>query len=163
MKTELPLDTQIRIDDLTAVRRVVDHLLEGTRGPLLDLLAEDVEFEVAAGEGLPGRRKQRGKQAVDDYFMALGGLVAFWQMDYTRSGRQVVAWGKESFTVEHCGLEGECELALVFELRRGMITQLRVIEEVRSFMREGGWYERRRVEPRRRAGRAPCGAARLQA
>jgi ketosteroid isomerase-like protein len=126
------------MDEMTAVRRAVDRVLVGELGPLLDLLAEDVEFDVAGEEDEPDGRKEYGKQAVADYFIALGGLVAFWQMDCTASGTQVIAWGKESFTVEHCGLEGRCDFALVFNLAGGTITRLHMIEDLRAFMRSGG-------------------------
>ena len=48
------LKTEFWMDDMTAVRRAVDGLLGGDLEPLLDLLAEDVEFEVAAGGDEPG-------------------------------------------------------------------------------------------------------------
>jgi len=47
-----------------------------------------------------------GKQAVADYFTAFCGLVAFWQLDYSARGDQLIAWGSESFTIERCRLEG---------------------------------------------------------
>jgi hypothetical protein len=75
---------------------------------------------------------------VADYFTALGGLVAFWQIDYTASGEQVIAWGKESFTVQGSGLDGGCEFALVFEISEGRITRLSVIEDLVSFIHDGG-------------------------
>ena len=73
-----------------------------------------------------------------DHFTALGELVAFWQIDYGAVDGQVIAWGKESFTVEHCGLEGACEFALVFDLSGGRITRFLVIEDLPSFYRRGG-------------------------
>ena len=126
------------MDDMTAVRRAVDPLLSGELEPLLDLLTEDVKFEVVSGGDVPESRKESGKQAVVDYFTALGGLLAFWQVDYSARGGQVIVWGKESFTVEHCELEGGCEFALVFELSQGMITRLLMIEDLPAFMRGGG-------------------------
>jgi ketosteroid isomerase-like protein len=119
------------MNDMSAVKRAVDRLLTGALGPLLDLLAKDVEFEVVGGGDVPGCMKDRGNQPVVDYFTALGGLVAFWQMDYTATGQRVIAWGKESFTVEHSGLEGGCEFALVFDLSDGMIARLLVVEDLR--------------------------------
>jgi ketosteroid isomerase-like protein len=125
------------MNDMTAVRRAVERLLAGALGPMLDLLAEDVEFEVASGGDLPSCRMASGRQPVVEYFAALGGLTAFWQMDYTAMGRQLIARGNESFTVEHCELEGGCELALVFDLAEGKITRLLVIEDLASFVRGG--------------------------
>lgn len=126
------------MDDMTAVRRAVDRILAGALGPMLDLLADDVAFEVAGAGALPGLKKESGRRPVAEYFTTLGGLVAFWQMDYTATGRQVIAWGKESFTLEGCGLEGGCEFALVFELSERRITRFMVIEDLRRFIRGGG-------------------------
>jgi ketosteroid isomerase-like protein len=126
------------MDDMTAVRRAVDRLLGGDPGPMLDLLAEEVEFEVLGGGETPEDRSDSGKRAVAEHFAALGELVAFWQIDYGAVDGQVIAWGKESYTVEGCGLEGACEFALVFDLARGRIARFRVIEDLPSFYRRGG-------------------------
>ncbi|MGH7581145.1 MAG: nuclear transport factor 2 family protein [Gemmatimonadales bacterium] len=141
--------TGFSMDDMTAVRRAVDRLLGGDLGPMLDLLAEDVEFEVEEGGDSPERRKAWGKQAVADHFAALGELVAFWQIDYGPVDGQVIAWGKESFTVDRCGLEGGCEFALVFDRAGGRITRFLVIEDLTRFPR------------RRRSSRAERGIGRL--
>jgi ketosteroid isomerase-like protein len=125
------------MDELTAVRRAVDRLVSGALAPLIELLANDVEFEVASGGDAPGCRKHSGQQAVADYFDGLGDLPAFWRMDeFSANGGRVIAWGDESFTVERCGLEGETEFALVFDLRQGRVTKLLVIEDL-SFI--PGW------------------------
>jgi hypothetical protein len=123
--------------DVTAVRRAVDPLLAGEPGPLLDLLADQVELEVTAGGETHPCRQGSGRDVVADYFRALGGIVAFWQLDYTAEGRQVIAWGHERFTLAGCGVEGGCEFALVFELADGLVTRLLVIEDLRAFMRGG--------------------------
>jgi len=122
-------------ENTTAVRRAVDQLLAGNSGPLLELLADEVELEVAEGEDLAGNHTDSGRAAVADYFTGLGGLPAFWQMDYTAAGEQVIAWGTERFTLEGCGLEGACEFALVFEIDEGAITRLLVVEDLRAFVR----------------------------
>jgi len=131
------METESQMDDVTAVRRAVDRLLGGDLGPMLDLLAEEVEFEVAEGGDSSEFRKDRGKQAVVHHFTALGEVVAFWQIDYGAVDGQVIAWGKESFTVEHCGFEGACDFALVFDLSEGSIVRFLVIEDLPSYMRGG--------------------------
>jgi len=130
------LRTELSMDALTAVRGAVDRLLAGALGPLIDLLAEDVEFEVASGGDVPRCRKDSGQQAVLDYFAALGDLPAFWRMDYSAAGGRVIAWGDESFTLEGCELEGGVEFALVLDIHHGMVTRLLVIEDL-SFI--PGW------------------------
>ena len=125
------------MDELTAVKGAVDRLVSGALAPLIELLANDVEFEVASGGDAAECRKHSGQQAVADYFDGLGDLPAFWRMDeFNANGGRVIAWGDESFTVEGCGLEGETEFALVFDLRQGRVTRLLVIEDL-SFI--PGW------------------------
>ena len=125
------------MDELTAVKRAVDRLVAGALAPLIELLAKDVEFEVASGGDAPECRKHSGQQAVADYFDGLGDLPAFWRMDEdSANGGRVIAWGDESFTLEGCGLEGATEFALVFDLRQGRVTRLLVIEDL-SFI--PGW------------------------
>ena len=119
------------------LRRAVDRILLGDLDPMLDLLAEDVEFCVAVGGDEPICLDDSGKQPVVDYFSALGGLVTFWQMDYTARGDQLIAWGKESFTIENCALEGGCEFALVFDVSEDLITRFLVVEDLRSFILAG--------------------------
>lgn len=118
------------MDDLTAVRRAVDRLMAGSCGPLLDLLAEDVAFEVARGGDTPGCSRSSGKWAVAAYFAALGGLPAFWELDYTAKDGRVVASGTEAYTIAGCELHAETEVALVLDLRRGQVTRLQVIEDL---------------------------------
>ena len=125
------------MDELTAVTGAVDCLVSGALAPLIELLANDVEFEVASGGDAPGCRKYSGRQAVADYFDALGDLPAFWRMDeFSAMDGRVIAWGEESFTVEGCGVEGGTEFALVFDLRHGRVSRLLVVEDL-SFL--PGW------------------------
>ena len=122
--------------DIAAVRQAVDRILLGDLEPMLDLLSQDVVFQVAVGGDEPVCLEESGREAVVDYFTALGGLVTFWQLDYTAGGEQLIAWGKESFTVERCGIEGECEFALVFELAEDKITRFLVVEDLPSYIRQ---------------------------
>jgi hypothetical protein len=127
------------VNDITALRRAVEQLLEGNLGPLLGLLPEDVKFEVAGCGEVPESWMGSGTRPVVDYFTALGALPSFWQIDYSPVDGQVIAWGRERFTVLGCGLEGESEFALVFDFAGGRIVRLQVIEDLAAFVREGGW------------------------
>lgn len=124
------------MDELTVVRGAVDCLVSGALAPLIELLASNVAFEVASGGHAPGWRKHSGRQAVADYFDALGDLPAFWRMEYSAIDGRVIAWGDESFTVKGCELVGGTEFALVFDLHEGRVTRLLVIEDL-SFL--PGW------------------------
>jgi SnoaL-like domain len=123
--------------DTIALRRAVDRMLLGDLDPMLDLLADDVDFCIAVGGDSPICLEDSGKQPVVDYFTALGGLVTFWQLDYTARGDQLIAWGKEHFTIETCGIEGGCEFAMVFDVADGLITRFLVVEDLPAFIRAG--------------------------
>jgi hypothetical protein len=122
--------------DMTAVRRAVDRILMGDIEPMLEILDDDVVFEVSVGGDTPICLEDSGKKPVVDYFTALGGLVSFWQMDYAARGGHLIAWGRESFTIKECELEGGCEFALVFDLTDDRITRFLVVEDLRSFIRD---------------------------
>ena len=49
------------MDELTAVKGAVDGLMSGAPAPLIELLARDVEFEVASGGDAPECRKHSGR------------------------------------------------------------------------------------------------------
>ncbi len=131
------------MDELTAVKGAIDRLVSGALAPLIELLASDVAFEVAGGGATPGWRKHSGRQAVADYFDALGDLPAFWRMEYGAVDGRVIAWGVESFTVRGCELVGGTEFALVFDLREGGVTRLLVIEDLSGASVPAGVRQRR--------------------
>jgi hypothetical protein len=123
------------VDDITSVRYAVNSLIQGDIELLLNLLPDNVEFKVVGGGDESTVTTDYGQQAVADYFTMLGGFIAFWQVDYTAANRQVVAWGKESFTVGGTDLDGGCEFALIFELSDGMVTRLVMVEDLGSWAR----------------------------
>ena len=84
---------------------------------------------MAPAHGSPDPYQGTGKAAVLDYFVALGDLVTFWRVRYSWGGARVVVRVEESFTLEPGGLEARSELALLFELRDGLITRLLVVED----------------------------------
>ena len=131
---------------MTAVRRAVDRLLAGELGPLLDLLAEDVEFEVASGGDVPGCRKDSGKQPVADYFTALGGLRGVLADGLHREGRAGDRVGQgELHGRGRAGSRGDASSRWCSISREGMITRLLVIEDLGAFMRGGGSLVEARV------------------
>jgi hypothetical protein len=132
------LRPEYSMDDLAAVRPALDRMLLGDPDPMLALLTDDVALQVAVGGDEPSRLENRGKQPVVDYFSALGGMMTFSQIDYTAAGDQLIAWGKEDFTIEPCGIEASSEFALVFDFSEGLITRLLVVEDLPSFIRNGG-------------------------
>lgn len=116
--------------DLDLVRDILDRMLPSADlQPLLDHLADDVEFTVAAPDGGSHTHHGTGKAAVLAYFETLGDLITFWQVKYSWSGGRVVVLAEESFTIKPCDLTAQSELTLIFDVRDGLITRLLVAED----------------------------------
>jgi ketosteroid isomerase-like protein len=118
------------MDNLVRVKEILEAMLgSGNFRPLLDGLADDVVFTAATPDGGPDGRQGTGKAAILDYFADLGALIAFWRVRYARDGARVIVLAEESFTLHPCGLAAHSEFSLLFDLRDGLITRLRVVED----------------------------------
>jgi ketosteroid isomerase-like protein len=118
---------RVMTDKLAVVKGIVDRVLvSGDLRPLVDGLAEDVVFELATPDGGPD--EATGKAAVLDYFEPLRDLITFWRARYSWRGARVVVLAEESFTIQPAGLTVRSELALIFDLRDGLITRLAIVE-----------------------------------
>jgi ketosteroid isomerase-like protein len=120
---------QTGVDNMTVVKDILDRMLpSGDLRPLLDGLADDAVFAVAAPGGGPVMPESTGKAAARDYFATLGDLVTFWRVKVSGNDARVMVQVEESFTVQPGGLPAHSEYALLFDLRDGLITRLLVVE-----------------------------------
>src|SRR6476620_6171666 len=102
------------MENKAVVTRLMDRiLLADGLDPVLHLLADDLSFKVAVPGSMPICFGDSGKQGIVDYFQALGGIVTFWQVDYLAQAEQVIAVGRERFTMEDSRLTADSEFALV--------------------------------------------------
>lgn len=116
--------------NLALVNEILNRVLpSGDARPLLDALADDVVFTVAASDSDTDVHQGTGKAAVLDYFRTLGDLVTFWRVRGAWSGARVVVLVEESFTLQPGGLAARSELALLFDVSDGTITRLCVVED----------------------------------
>jgi ketosteroid isomerase-like protein len=116
------------IDNLALVKRMLDHTLAtGSLQPLLDGLADDVVLAVTPPDDVDPH-EATGKDAVREYFQTAGDLMTFWRVQYSWNGDCVAVLAEESFTLEPGGLAAESQVALLFELRDGLIIRMLVAE-----------------------------------
>jgi hypothetical protein len=118
------------MNKISVVERLVDRILVQDLERAMELVAEDVELSVLPPEPAAGPPEtQRGKQALGDYFRALGGIVTFWQVRVVADGDQVLVLGKESY-VTTTGLESDTEFMLDCQVEEGLVNRLLVVENV---------------------------------
>ena len=116
-------------DSLRLVNGILDRMVRsGNIGPLLDVLADDVELRVAPSDGSSDTYQGAGKADVLAYFAPLADLFTFWRVRSSGSGERVLVRAEETFTIQPGGLAARTELALLFELREGLITRLVLVE-----------------------------------
>ena len=93
-------------------------------------LAEDVLFEVTPPDAGAEVIEARGRDAVVDYFAALGDIVSFWRVRCYGDGERVVAVGAERFTVPRYGVTLGGEFALLLHVCGDRITRFLIIEDL---------------------------------
>ena len=129
------------LDHLALVQDILDRMLPAADlAPLLDHLADDVVFTVAAPHTGPDGWERIGKSAVLDYFAPLGDLIAFWRIKSSWSGSRVVVLAEERFIIQPCDIAAQGELALIFDLEEDRITRLMVVEDPEGGGCAGGGY-----------------------
>jgi hypothetical protein len=119
------------MNGMETVERMMDRILVQELEAALHLIAHDVELVVLPSEQSSTAQTRRGKEAVQDYFGALGGIVTFWQVRLAPEGERVLVLGRESYTT-NAGLESDTEFMLVCELRDGLVNRIVVIENLAS-------------------------------
>jgi ketosteroid isomerase-like protein len=106
--------------------------------PLVDHLADDVEFRVTIAEGTPISGELHGKQAMVDHLMNLGDLLDFRQekpLEYYGNGERVVVLGTESVEIKKNGVTvPHSEYATVLDFRGDLITRFLVIQDMSAFV-----------------------------
>jgi ketosteroid isomerase-like protein len=118
------------MNDLTLVRRVMDHVVIEDLGPVLGLFGDEVALTVLRpGSGSGSFEQLSGKQAVCDYFARLGGIVTFWQVRFFEQENQVLVLGQERYATTG-GIESATDFALVCQIREGVITELLIVEDL---------------------------------
>jgi ketosteroid isomerase-like protein len=130
------------MSNIAVVQRLMDRILVEDVDRALSLLSEHVELMVLPSPSSSASAEiRRGRQAVGDYFGALGGIVTFWQLRFVVNGDQILVPGKERY-VTQCGLESESDFVLACEVRGGYVSRIVVVEDVAATLGGTGALER---------------------
>jgi ethanolamine utilization protein EutQ len=112
------------------MKRIWDPLERGQSSdyqPFFDALADDVVLELPIGVA-------RGKRAVIGYFVHAAETLEFRPferpIEYYGDGNRVVTISTETFTVNASGATHRAEWAWVFDIEDGLITRIRVMQDL---------------------------------
>lgn len=115
----------------TATAMVKDLYAAFDRGDVpavLNMLADEVDWEFVGSPGLPYAGKRRSKAEVAEFFAAISrsdDVHAFEPREFFEAGEALTVLGWESTTARETGKRFETEWVHVFVLKNGKITRWR--------------------------------------
>ena len=99
---------------------------------VMNLLADDIEWQGARSRDIPYGGFRKGKADVEKFFSALGGSIEyeyFEAREYLAHNERVMVLGREKFMVKRTGKHVENEWAMLFTVRHGKIARFQVYED----------------------------------
>jgi uncharacterized protein len=106
------------------VRQVYDNFKSGDIKALLNLLADDIEWQLPEIEDVPFSGKHRGQEQMGQFFASLVDAQEVQHFDpreFIAQGDKVVALGHYAWRVKSTGMEFGGDFAHVFTVGKGKV------------------------------------------
>lgn len=126
-------------DNRALVQRGYDAFGRGDIPALLELLAEDVQWETPGPPELPTAGSRRGHQQVSEFFETINSLYdlqAFEAQVFVAEGDRVVVLGTETARVKATGKVLNTNWAHVFTVRNGQVVAFQEYLDTAAVMAE---------------------------
>ena len=115
-----------------SARTIVDRAYEafgrGDVPAILNLIADEVDWEFVGSASLPYGGRRRNKKEVADFFAAVqraDDIHAFEPREFIEAGEHVTVLGWERSTAKDTGKDFDSEWVHVFTVRDGKVTRWR--------------------------------------
>ncbi len=108
------------------VQQAYENFSNGDIPGLLNLVSENVTWELPEVEGVAVTGTRRGRAGVADFFSQLAAtqeVVSFKPAEFIAQGSKVVSLGRYTFTVKASGGQFTSDFAHVFTIENGRITR----------------------------------------
>lgn len=115
-------------ENTQVVKQAYDKFRSGDIPGLLDLFADDIEWELDKSEVVPFSGARHGKDQVAQFFQELGDAqhpLQFEPREFIAQGDRVVALGHYAWSVKSTDRVYESDWAEVFTVRNGKIARFR--------------------------------------
>jgi ketosteroid isomerase-like protein len=109
------------------VRQAYERFKSGDIQSLLNLVSDDVEWELPNIENVPFAGKRRGREQVGEFFKSLADaqeVLHFEPEELIAQGDKVAALGYYRCCVKSTGREYEGDWAHVFTIRNGKVSKM---------------------------------------
>jgi uncharacterized protein len=110
------------------VRQAYDKFKSGDIAGLMDMMADDIEWELDKTENVPFSGQRHGKAEVANFFQQINELqhpLQFEPQEFIAQGDRVVALGHYTWSVKPTDRVFESDWAEVFTVRDGKIARFR--------------------------------------
>ena len=110
------------------VQKVYEAFGRGDVPALLEMVADDVDWEFVGSPGLPYAGRRRGKKQVADFFAAIpvaDRIQAFEPREFIEADGHVTVLGWEKSTAIDTGKDFESDWIHLFSLKDGKVTRWR--------------------------------------
>jgi ketosteroid isomerase-like protein len=114
--------------NVAIVQQAYNNFKTGNIQGLLDLLSEDVRWQLPEVEGVPLAGKRTGRDEVGEFFATVASdqeVLEFEPLESVAQGDKVVSLGHYKWRVKATGREFESDFVHVFTIRNGKIVTFR--------------------------------------
>jgi ketosteroid isomerase-like protein len=114
-------------ENAKVVEQVYGHFKSGDIQSLLNLMSDDVEWELPNIENVPFAGKRHGREQVGEFFKSLADTeeaLHFEPEEFIAQGDKVVALGHYRWRVKSTGREFEADWAHVFTIRNDKVSKM---------------------------------------
>jgi ketosteroid isomerase-like protein len=121
-------------ENVALVRKGYEAFLRGDIDALMELFADDVEWELDRNEAVPFTGLRRGKEEVAEFFRLVNEhqhALQFEPREFVAQGDKVVALGHYAWSVKPTDRTWESDFAEVFTIRDGKIAGFREFSDTK--------------------------------
>ena len=112
-------------DNIAIVQQAYKNFKSGNIPGLLDLMSDDITWQLPEMQDVPFGGKRTGRDGVGEFFATLGAnqeSLSFEPRETVAQGDKVVSLGSYQWRVKSTNREYGCDFAHVFTIRGGKIT-----------------------------------------
>ena len=115
-------------DNIAVAQQAYNNFKTGNINGLLDLLSDDITWQLPEVENVPFAGRRTGRAAVREFFALVAGnqdVIEFEPREFVAQGDKVVSLGDYKWRVKTTAREFACDFVHIFTVRNGKVTGFR--------------------------------------
>jgi len=115
-------------DNIAVAQQAYNNFKTGNISGLLDLLSDDITWQLPEVKNVPFGGRRTGRAAVGEFFALVAGnqdVIEFEPREFVAQGDKVVSLGDYKWRVKATTREFGCDFVHIFTVRNGKVTDFR--------------------------------------